>query len=149
MTAACDFPLFSERFLAARPGEGGGQEAEPSTSEPAAAARRPGGPSRPLKVLDLRSLPRDDGPPTELRARKDKLAFFDRHCTRVAEGLYVAGETVAKSRELLAGAGITHVVNCVGFLYPPYFEDELAYKTLYLQGALRGGRAGVAERTEQ
>lgn len=87
-----------------------------------------------LRVLDLRTLPRDDGPPTELRARKEKLAFFERQCSRVAEGLYVGAEHVARSRDTLREAGITHVVNCVGFLYPPYFENELRYQVLYLQG---------------
>ncbi|KAI3425800.1 hypothetical protein D9Q98_007775 [Chlorella vulgaris] len=86
-----------------------------------------------LQVLDLRTLPRDDGPPTELRARKEKLAFFERQCSRVAEGLYVGAEHVARSRDTLREAGITHIVNCVGFLYPPYFENELRYQVLYLQ----------------
>ena len=104
---------------------------------PSKAATRMGN----LRVLDLRTLPRDDGPPTELRARKEKLAHFERQCSRVAEGLYVGAEHVARSREALRAAGITHVVNCVGFLYPPYFEGELQYKTLYLQGeAVGGGR---------
>jgi hypothetical protein len=89
-----------------------------------------------LRVLDLRTLPRDDGPPTELRARKEKLAYFERQCSRVAEGLYVGAEHVARSRETLRQAGITHIVNCVGFLYPAFFADELSYKVLYLQGAL-------------
>lgn len=88
-----------------------------------------------LRELDLRALPRDDGPPTELRARKEKLAYFERQCSRVADGLYVGAEHVARSRETLRQAGITHVVNCVGFLYPAFFADELAYKVLYLQGA--------------
>ena len=87
----------------------------------------------------------DDGPLTELRARKAKLAFFDQQCSWVGDRLYVGSEAVARSRETLAASGITHVVNCVGFLYPPYFEGELAYKTLYLQGKLGGaGRATAA-----
>lgn len=148
MTAACAYPLFRERFLRGSEGDGGESEAgapDPAaTSERAPGSARGGGGSRAgtargLAVLDLRSLPREDGPPSELRARKDKLAFFDRQCTRVAEGLFVGGETVARSRELLAGSGITHVVNCVGFLYPAFFQDELRYKVLFLQGAHRPG----------
>ncbi|GAB4823510.1 hypothetical protein N2152v2_010556 [Parachlorella kessleri] len=126
----CQYPLFRAKYLptSAREGLGPPEIAEQASVGP----RKLSG--KALKVLDLRSLPRDDGgPPTELRARRDKLAFFDRHCTRVAEGLFVAGEAVAKSRELLREAGITHVVNCVGFLYPAYFKDELDYKVLYLQ----------------
>ena len=100
-----------------------------------------------LRVLDLRALPaRRRPPPTELRARKEKLAHFERQCSRVADGLYVGAEWVAKSREALADAGITHVVNCVGFLYPPYFEGELAYQTLYLQGGCCVGWAPVRAR---
>lgn len=143
--AACSFPLFRQRYLLqaldvhanvdAAPGLGGascpsGPPQDPALSPTKGAAARMGS----LRVLDLRALPRDDGPPTELRARKEKLAHFERQCSRVADGLYVGAEWVAKSREALADAGITHVVNCVGFLYPPYFEGELAYQTLYLQG---------------
>lgn len=132
-------PQFRERYW--QPAQDAGNAAplqplqqvrsDPQLS-PTKAASRMGN----LRVLDLRTLPRDDGPPTELRARKEKLAFFERQCSRVAEGLYVGAEHVARSRETLREAGITHVVNCVGFLYPPYFEDELRYQVLYLQGAL-------------
>ena len=145
--ATCAFPLFRERFLlqpvAGSDGSAAvagplsapsGPTSDPTLS-PTKAASRMGN----LRVLDLRALPRDDGPPTELRARKEKLAHFERQCSRVGDGLYVGAEWVAKSREALAAAGITHVVNCVGFLYPPYFEAELAYQTLYLQGACGAG----------
>ena len=54
---------------------------------------------------------------------------------RFRQGLFVGGESVARSRDVLRSAGITHVVNCVGFLYPAYFAPELQYKTLFLQGA--------------
>ena len=47
----------------------------------------------------------------------------------------VGAEAVARCRSTLAEAGITHVINCVGFLYPAHFDGELAYQTLYLQGA--------------
>lgn len=89
-----------------------------------------------LRTLDLQSLPRDvDGPPTEVRARKEKLAQFEKDCTHVGGSLFVSGEYVARNWEILSKSGISHVVNCVGFLYPPYFEKELSYLTLYLQDA--------------
>ena len=141
--AACAFPLFRERFLLQPLTAGdGAPELSAPLPAPAGPASDPGlSPTKAasrmgnLRVLDLRALPRDDGPPTELRARKEKLAHYERQCSRVGDGLYVGAEWVAKSRQALADAGITHVVNCVGFLYPPYFEAELAYQTLYLQGA--------------
>ncbi|KAH9622445.1 hypothetical protein KSS87_016669 [Heliosperma pusillum] len=40
---------------------------------------------------------------------------------------------VAKSREVLRQNGITHVLNCVGFVCPEYFKGDLVYKTLWLQ----------------
>ncbi|KAK9840758.1 hypothetical protein WJX81_002670 [Elliptochloris bilobata] len=70
---------------------------------------------------------------TELQARREKLAHFDKQCSRVTAGLYVGSDTVARSRDALRGAGITHVVNCVGALYPAYFSDELRYLVLHLQ----------------
>lgn len=125
------FPLFSERFLNNPSG----------TSSPAALSNDARANSAPaaarigsLRTLDLRALPREDGPPTELRTRKEKLAHFEKECTHVGDNIYVGAEAVAKSRQILQAAGITHVVNCVGFLYPPYFEDEVKYQTLYLQG---------------
>ena len=72
---------------------------------------------------------------TELQARREKLAYFDRQCSRVSAGLFLGSDTVARSRDALRGAGITHVVNCVGALYPAYFADELRYLVLHLQGA--------------
>jgi hypothetical protein len=54
---------------------------------------------------------------------------------QVADGLYVSGEAVARDRSILAQHNITHVVNCVGALYPEYFKaDGIQYKTLWLQG---------------
>ena len=53
---------------------------------------------------------------------------------QVADGLYLGSDVVARSRDTLRAAGITHVINCVGFLYPAYFQDELTYLVLYLQG---------------
>lgn len=87
-----------------------------------------------LRQLDLENLNREPGPPTELRNRKDKLARFEKECSRVGERLFVGGEVVAKSLEVLHASNITHIVNCVGFLYPAYFDDEFRYRTLYLQG---------------
>ena len=86
--------------------------------------------------LDLSALSRHDGPPSELQARREKYAFFEKQCSEVAEGLFLGSDVVARNREVLKAAGITHVINCVGFLYPAYFQDELTYLVLYLQGQL-------------
>jgi hypothetical protein len=48
----------------------------------------------------------------------------------------VGGEFVARHRETLRAAAITHVINCVGYLYTSTFAEELAYLTLFLQGVL-------------
>ncbi len=87
-----------------------------------------------ISGLDLTALQREDGPPTELQARREKFSYFERHCSEVAPGLFIGSDAVAKSRKILQDACITHVVNCVGFLYPSYFNDELIYKVLFLQG---------------
>jgi hypothetical protein len=90
-----------------------------------------------LRSLDLKALPRDDGPQSESQARRLKFQYFEKRCSEVATGLFLGSDHVAKNRELLREHGVTHVVNCVGFLYPEYFKDELCYKTLYLQGMLQ------------
>jgi hypothetical protein len=56
------------------------------------------------------------------QARREKLAHFDKECTRLVDGLYVGGDTVARSREALAAAGVTHVLNATGFASPNYFR---------------------------
>ncbi len=89
-----------------------------------------------LANLDLRGLSRVDGPPSELQARREKYAFFEKQCSEVADGIFLGSDVVARNRETLRAAGITHVINCVGFLYPAYFKDELDYLVLYLQGEL-------------
>ncbi|RZC58761.1 hypothetical protein C5167_006066 [Papaver somniferum] len=65
--------------------------------------------------------------------KKDKLAFFDKECSRITDHIYLGSEAVAKNREILRKNGITHVLNCVGFVCPEYFKEDLVYKTLWLQ----------------
>ena len=86
-----------------------------------------------LKTLDLQLLPREETAPSELQLRREKFALYEKHCSEVGPGLFVGGEAVAKSWEILSRSGITHVVNCVGFIYPDYHKDRLSYKTLRLQ----------------
>nr|CAB3459999.1 unnamed protein product [Digitaria exilis] len=93
------------------------------------ASKVDGGPSsaRPGEGLrlDLSSL-RSQG-------RKDQIAFFDKECSKVAEHVYLGGDAVAKNRDILRKNGITHVLNCVGFVCPEYFKSDLVYRTLWLQ----------------
>ena len=52
----------------------------------------------------------------------------------------MGGAAVARDRQMLREAGVTHVVNCVGMLPPAApFADELQYLVLHLLGALRRG----------
>ncbi|KAL6749820.1 protein-tyrosine phosphatase-like protein [Haematococcus lacustris] len=86
-----------------------------------------------LRTLDLKALPKDDGPPSETQLRRQKYQFFEKQCSEVASGLFLSGDWVARNRELLHNHGITHVVNCVGFVCQEYFKGELDYKTYFLQ----------------
>ena len=70
---------------------------------------------------------------SELQIRREKFAHFEKHCTEIVPGVYVGGEGVAKNRATLDEHGITHVINCVGFVIPNYFEPDLVYKTMWLQ----------------
>ncbi|KAE8690834.1 Mitogen-activated protein kinase phosphatase 1 isoform 2 [Hibiscus syriacus] len=69
----------------------------------------------------------------EFQLGKDKLAFFDKECSRIAEHIYLGSDAVAKKREILRINGITHVLNCVVSACPEYFKHDLVYKTLWLQ----------------
>ncbi|XP_058193804.1 protein-tyrosine-phosphatase MKP1-like [Rhododendron vialii] len=71
-------------------------------------------------------------PEREFECKKDKLAFFDKECSRITDHIYLGSDAVAKNREVLRDNGITHVLNCVGFVCPEYFKNELVYKTLWL-----------------
>ncbi|PPD93419.1 hypothetical protein GOBAR_DD09616 [Gossypium barbadense] len=65
--------------------------------------------------------------------KREKIAFFDKECSKVAEHIYLGGDAVAKDREILKQNGITHVLNCVGFVCPEYFKADFVYRTLWLQ----------------
>lgn len=85
--------------------------------------------------MDLRSLGAfDAGPLTELAQRRAKFNEFEGHCSEISPGLFVGSDTVARSREILRQAGITHVVNAVGQVFPNYFPEELQYRRLKLLG---------------
>ncbi|XVE74929.1 hypothetical protein DITRI_Ditri12bG0058000 [Diplodiscus trichospermus] len=73
------------------------------------------------------------GSEREFQFRKDKLAFYDKECSRIADHIYLGSDAVARNREILRKNGITHVLNCVGFVCPEYFMNDLVYKTLWLQ----------------
>ncbi|GJM94392.1 hypothetical protein PR202_ga11032 [Eleusine coracana subsp. coracana] len=92
-------------------------------------ASKAGGPSsaRPGEGLRL------DLSTLRTQGRKDQIAFFDKECSKVAEHVYLGGDAVAKNRDILRKNGITHVLNCVGFVCPEYFKSDLIYRTLWLQ----------------
>ncbi|PKA46263.1 Protein-tyrosine-phosphatase MKP1 [Apostasia shenzhenica] len=98
-----------------------GDWAQPPTPSDRAEASRPG---EGLKVgLSL----------LRSEVMKDRMAFFDKECSKVADHVYLGGDSVARNREILRQNGITHVLNCVGFVCPEYFKSDLGYKTLWLQ----------------
>ncbi|RZB54135.1 protein-tyrosine-phosphatase MKP1-like isoform X1 [Glycine soja] len=65
--------------------------------------------------------------------KRDKIAFFDKECSKVADHVYLGGDAVARDRDILKHNGITHVLNCVGFVCPEYFKADFVYRTLWLQ----------------
>ncbi|KAJ9176299.1 hypothetical protein P3X46_011629 [Hevea brasiliensis] len=87
-------------------------------------------PRGPVKALDNSNI---EQPVKEFQFKKDKLAFFDKECSRIAGHIYLGSDAVAKNREILRQNGITHVLNCVGFVCNEYFKTDLVYKTLWLQ----------------
>ncbi|KAJ6311662.1 hypothetical protein OIU77_013422 [Salix suchowensis] len=82
--------------------------------------------------LDLSSIQRNPDRNVGL-VKKDKIAFFGKECSKVAEHVYLGGDAVARDREILKQNGITHVLNCVGFVCPEYFKADFVYRTLWLQ----------------
>lgn len=88
---------------------------------------------RPPRPITTHESSRVEKPLREFEFQKDKLAFFNKECSRIVDHIYLGSDTVAKSREVLRQNRITHVLNCVGFLCPEYFKNDLVYKTLWLQ----------------
>ncbi|KAJ6767961.1 MKPA PROTEIN [Salix koriyanagi] len=82
--------------------------------------------------LDLSSIQRTPDRNGGL-VKKDRIAFFDKECSKVADHVYLGGDAVARDREILKQNGITHVLNCVGFVCPEYFKADFVYRTLWLQ----------------
>lgn len=65
--------------------------------------------------------------------KRDRIALFDKECSKVSEHIYLGGDSVARNRDVLKQNGITHVLNCVGFVCPEYFKADFVYRTLWLQ----------------
>ncbi|XP_054786648.1 protein-tyrosine-phosphatase MKP1 [Prosopis cineraria] len=82
--------------------------------------------------LDLSSIQRNPDKNAGL-VKRDKIAYFDKECSKVAEHIYLGGDAVARDREILKQNGITHILNCVGFVCPEYFKSDFVYRTLWLQ----------------
>ncbi|KAI3731068.1 hypothetical protein L1987_62251 [Smallanthus sonchifolius] len=82
--------------------------------------------------LDLSSIQRipDRNPGL---VRRDKIAFFDKECSKVAEHIFLGGDAVARDKDILKQHKITHILNCVGFVCPEYFKGNFVYRTLWLQ----------------
>lgn len=153
--AQCTFPLFKARFLSAVPefcappapssDRRIGDEPEP-VGEPgklpclALGYRDDDGGDTPglakgaVSKLNLRMLAREDGPPTEVGARRHKMAQYEKKCSKVLDGLFIGGEFPARDLPTLQANGITHVINCVGSVYPSFHAGKLSYITLYLEG---------------
>jgi hypothetical protein len=90
-----------------------------------------------LSALDIKPLSARDDSESEIHQAKYKL--FEKQCSLIVPGVFLAGEAVARNREQLLENGITHVVNCVGQACRESFK-ELTYKTYFLQGERRMDR---------
>lgn len=82
--------------------------------------------------LDLSNIQRNPDKNCGL-VKREKIAFFDKECSKVADHVYLGGDAVARDREILKQHGITHILNCVGFVCPEYFKADFVYRTLWLQ----------------
>ncbi|XP_071685762.1 protein-tyrosine-phosphatase MKP1-like [Rutidosis leptorrhynchoides] len=82
--------------------------------------------------LDLSSVQRVPDKNAGL-VKRDKIAFFDKKCSKVAEHIYLGGDAVARDKDILKQHKITHILNCVGFVCPEYFKGNFVYRTLWLQ----------------
>ncbi|KAL3521027.1 hypothetical protein ACH5RR_019176 [Cinchona calisaya] len=82
--------------------------------------------------LDLSNIERNSDRNGGL-VKREQIAFFDKECSKVADHVYLGGDAVARDRDILKQHGITHILNCVGFVCPEYFKADFVYRTLWLQ----------------
>uniref|UniRef100_A0A5B7AX24 Uncharacterized protein n=1 Tax=Davidia involucrata TaxID=16924 RepID=A0A5B7AX24_DAVIN len=82
--------------------------------------------------LDLSTIQRNSDKNGGL-VKREEIALFDKECSKVAEHIYLGGDAVARARDILKQNGITHILNCVGFVCPEYFKADFIYRTLWLQ----------------
>ncbi|XP_059317652.1 protein-tyrosine-phosphatase MKP1 [Lycium ferocissimum] len=93
----------------------------------------PSTPSSERLKLDLSNIHKNPPETNGGLVRREKIAFFDKKCSKVAEHVYLGGDAVARDKDILKQNGITHVLNCVGFVCPEYFKSDFVYRTLWLQ----------------
>ncbi|KAF8051286.1 hypothetical protein N665_1751s0002 [Sinapis alba] len=91
-----------------------------------------GGNNERLK-LDLSSTQNRVSDKSSGLVKREKIACFDKECSKVADHIYVGGDAVAKDKDILKNNGITHVLNCVGFICPEYFKSDFCYRSLWLR----------------
>lgn len=133
----CVFPLFRARYLgSAKPYSPDQPRELEQSSDLSGDSADKLAPQARFGRLDLRALAREDGEPTEVGARRSKMAAFERKCSEIIDKLYISGEAVAKDLQALQKNRITHVINCVASLFPPFHPEVCTYKNLYLNGAL-------------
>ncbi|KAL8210677.1 hypothetical protein R6Q57_005114 [Mikania cordata] len=92
----------------------------------------PSTPSGERFKLDLSTIQRIPDKNASL-GKREKIAFFDKKCSKVADHIFLGGDAVARDKKILKQHGITHILNCVGFTCPEYYKENFVYRTLWLQ----------------
>nr|XP_043631404.1 protein-tyrosine-phosphatase MKP1-like [Erigeron canadensis]XP_043631405.1 protein-tyrosine-phosphatase MKP1-like [Erigeron canadensis] len=92
----------------------------------------PSTPSGERLKLDLSTIQRIPDKNATL-CKRERIALFDKKCSKVADHIFLGGDAVAKDKNILKQHGITHILNCVGFVCPEYFKENFVYRTLWLQ----------------
>jgi protein-tyrosine phosphatase len=86
-----------------------------------------------LPLLPVKgALGEENAAPTEERMKREKLEQYRLVCSEILPHVYVSGEDVARSAELLRRHGITHVVNCAGPSMDNLFPEQFSYLKLQL-----------------
>eukprot|EP00798_Chlamydomonas_sp_ICE-L_P024344 gene24344-9960_t len=77
-----------------------------------------------LRSLDLKAIPANDSltnnSPSETQKRRIKYQFFEKQCSKIAEGLYLSGDVVAKNWELLQENKTPQLRNILCILYDAF-----------------------------
>lgn len=98
-------------------------------------------------MLDLNTLPREDGPPSESVLKRQKFAVFEKHCSQVGAATQLPLGRMLDSMSSTALSTLTPVSSSGGTVTATTAEAVLACPTVHAQNASVASAVAVHRHT--